>query len=192
MRSPRHLWIDRGRRGLRRDATRQSGCGSRLGRRDLSAVAWRIDRRGSRGRQEEQRVEVTLLVARLPDPEVHVRHLELGHAARADGSDDVALSNDGPAPNAERTKVHERDGVAVRGLDRHGLACVWHGAGERDRSVCRRDDRGSLRGADVDSPVLAARVRVRRIERERDQHRPCHRPGPAERRSRDDECGDGR
>ena len=175
-------------RGRRCRSVRRSG----LGRHGVPTVGRWLDRARNRRRQEEKRVEVPLLVAGSPDPEIDVGHVQLGHAARADGSHRFALAHCGSAPHTERTEVYERDGVAVRGLDRHDLAAARDAARERDRSRGRRDDRIPRRGADVDPAVLARLVRVGRIEGEPDQHGSRHRPGPAERRSRDDQGGGSR
>jgi hypothetical protein len=182
--------IDVGPRGLRvRGRWCRSGRRSGLGRHGFPTVGRWLDRARSRRGQEEKRVEVSLLVGGSPNPEIDVGHVQLGDAARADGSHRFALAHGGSAPHAERAEVHERDGVAVRGLDRHDLAAARDAARERDRSRGGRDDRSPRRGADVDPAVLARRVRVAGIEGKPDQHRPCHRPGPGERRSRDDQGG---
>jgi hypothetical protein len=185
--------VDIGRRGLRHRGRRRRRRRRRgLGRHDFPSVGGWLDRARARSRQEEQRVEVPLLVARSPDPEIDVRDVQLGHSARADGPHRLALAHCGSSPHAERPEVHERDGVAVLGLDRHDPAAAGDGARERDRSRGRCADGSSGGGADVDSAVLACRVRVGGIEGEPDQHRSCHRPGPAESRSRDDQGGGSR
>ena len=184
---------DIGRRGLgQRGGRRRRGHRRGLGRHGFPTIGGWFDRARARSRQEEQRVEVPLLVACSPDPEIDVGDVQFGHSARADGPHRFALAHRGSAPHAERPEVHERDGVAVRGLDRHDLAAAGNAARERDRSRGRRTDGSSGRGADVDPAVLACRVRVGGIEGEPDQHGSCHRPGPAESRSRDDQGGGSR
>jgi hypothetical protein len=186
---------DNGRRGLRQRVRRRrrrhrSGCGR--GRHGFPTVGGWLDRARARSRQEEQRVEVPLLVAGSPDPEIDVRDVQLRHSARADGPDRFTLAHCGSAPYAERPEVHERDGVPVRGLDRHDPAAAGDAARERDRSRGRRADGSSGGSADVDPAVLACHVRVGGIEGEPDQHGSRHRPGPAESRTRDDQSGGSR
>jgi len=175
-----------GRRGRRRH---------RYGRRRRSnpaaGVGGRFRGTGRRRGQEAQRVEVPLLVGGFPDPEVDVGDVQLGYAARPDGSDGVSLSDGRTAPHSEGAQVHERHRVAIRRLDRHGLSSARDGARERHRARCGSDDRSPGGRADVDPAVLAGRVRMRGIEREGGQHRPCHRPGPAERRGGDDQSSGG-
>ena len=66
--------------------------------------------------------------------------------------------------DGDRAEVRERDGVAVRGLDRHRLAVRGHGSREADRARCRRDHRLACRvRADVDAAMLARGVRVRLV-----------------------------
>ena len=175
--------LHRGRRGRRRRRRRRS---------DPSAgIAGRLRRTGIRSRQEEQRVEVSVFLGGPADPEIDVGHVHLRDAARPDGSDRISLLHRFPAPHPEGAEVHERDRVPVRSLDRDGLAPARHGAGERHCARSWSDDRSPGGGADVDPAVLAARVGMPWIERERGQHGPGHRPGPAERRGRDDQGGGG-
>jgi len=192
-RTARRDRVDGGGRGLRRGHGR-SGCRHRPGwRRGSRAadVARRLDRAGRRSGKEEQRVEVPVFLGGLSDPEVHVGYVELRSAARPDRSDRIAFLHGISTPHAERPEVQQRRGIAVRRLDRDGLAPIRDAAGEGDRPGGGRDDRSSAVGSDVYSSVLACRVRVRRIEGEPHQHRARHGPVPTGSRSRDDQCGSG-
>ena len=187
-----HDGIHRRRRGLRGDGDRRSAPRRRRGcrRRATADVAGRLDGAArARLRQEAQRVEVALLVGGFADSEVDIGHVQLRDAARTDGADLIAFPYSLATPDAERTEVHEGHRVAVRSPERHGLAAAGNASGERDGPGGGRGDRGACRGADVDPAVLAAGVRVTRVERERRQYRSRHGPGPAERRSRDDQRG---
>jgi len=188
----------RGRRRRRRVEARRRSRG-RLGRRGcrqgLRCCCWcrwrqRRSRRNRRGRwgrrrrQEAERIEVPLVVGVHADAQVHVGSVELGRPARPDRPDRRTLCEHGALRNAERAEMRERHGERIGREDRDALAARGHRPGERHLSGSRRDDRRSRRGADVDAPVLATRVRVRRIERERREHRSGHGPRPRA-RSRD-------
>jgi hypothetical protein len=80
--------------------------------------------------------------------------------------------------------MRERDGIAVRRLDRHRLPARRHGAGEGHRSRRRSEDRRAAGDADVDAAVLTARVRVVRVEREPEQNGALRGPRPRERSGR--------
>jgi hypothetical protein len=142
--------------------------------------------------QEQQRIEVALLLARRSNPEIHVRVGQLGRPAGTDGPHRVALRHGGTAPNPDRAEVKKRDRIAVGCLDRDRLAAVGNAAREGHPAGRRCDNRRPCRRADVDPAVLPRCVRMDGIERERGQHRSAHRPGPAERGSRNDECGHNR
>lgn len=84
----------------------------------------------------------------------------LGSAARADRPHCRALG-DGRAPGErERAEVEERDGVAARGPDGDGEPAAGNGPREGDRPRRRSANRCAGGTADVDSSMLAARVRV--------------------------------
>ncbi len=156
---------------------------NRVGRRRLA----RRRRLGER-RQEKERVEVPLWVGGLADAEVHVRDGLLGHPARAHRTNGVTLGDGRPTPDGHRAEMQQRDGVAVRRLDRDRPPAGRHGSGERDNAAGRRDNRGTSSRADVDTTVEAARVRIG-AEAERVQNRPLNRPGPPVRRCGRDERG---
>jgi hypothetical protein len=175
--------VDRRRVYLRRGRGRRGRRGRRgwCWRNGALAAAGRLDRPGRRTGQEQQRVEVSLLLGSLANPEVHVGDVELGNAAGPDGADRISLLHGLSPPHVVRAEVHQGRGVAVRRLDRDGLAATRDAAGERDGPGGGRHDGSPGIGPDVDPSVLSRRVRVRLIERERAQHGARHRPGPAER-----------
>jgi hypothetical protein len=88
--------------------------------------------------------------------------------------------------------MRERDGVPVGRRDRERPAGARHRAdvGHLARGGC---EHGAARVAgEVDAAVLAARVRVVRIERVRLQHGAVRGPGPGARDRRDEERGKSR
>jgi hypothetical protein len=183
----RRLGDCRRRRSLGRDSLGLDGRprrGRRDGgsrRRDGRDGRLRLRRRrlgdGSR-RQERQRVDIALILAREPQPEIDERLGEVDNAARADGPDDPALGHPRPAPDADRPEVHERRGVPERHLDRDGLPAGRHRPGECDEPFGGRKHVGSARRPEVDAAVLPGRVRVRTVEGEGTEHRPVDRPSP--------------
>jgi len=84
--------------------------------------------------------------------------------------------------------MQQRDGVAVRRLDRDCPPAGRHGSGERDDTASRRDNRRAGSRADVDPTVETARIRIG-AEAESVQNRPLHRPGPPVRRCGRDQRG---
>ena len=92
--------------------------------------------------------------------EVDVRLFPLGVAARADRADDFALLELRPSGNADRAEVDERDRVAVGGADRQAQPLAGQLPDEGGDARCRSPHVGPRRRGDVDSPVLAARVRI--------------------------------
>jgi hypothetical protein len=181
-------------RRIRRRARRRScdaglGCRGRHGGNDRSR--WRglrrsrerrRQRRRRARRQQGQRVDVALPLRRHADPEVHGR---IGRVGRwPDRSDRRTLGDDGTAGDGDRAEVNERDRVAVRRRDRHGPAAVRDGAREGDGSARGRHDVVADRPAHVDASVLAARIRLCRIEDERAEQRARRRPRPGARRRR--------
>ena len=117
-------------------------------------------RRLGERRQEQERVEVPLRIGGLANAEVHVRDGLLGHPARAHRTNRVALGDGRPAPDGHGTEMQQRDGVAVRRLDRDRPPAGRHGSGERDDAAGRRDNRGTSCRADVDPAVETACVRI--------------------------------
>jgi hypothetical protein len=195
----RHAWAARlgrrvGRRNIRWCSPRRGRCcrrrknrsGSRSRRRSRSGRRrrcgfgrrwYRRQRRGCERRQKQQRIEVALWIGCAADAEVHVRNGQLGHAARADGANDIALGHRRVPGHAERAEMEQRRGVPVGGLDRQRLAARRHRSGERDRPAGWRDDRRPSRGADVDAAMEPGAVRIG-AKAERAQDRSVHRPGP--------------
>ncbi len=166
----------RRRLGRRRRRQRLRRGGSR-GRRQRRSRGHRRDRRRER-RQEAEGIEVALVVRVHADAEVNVRNVELGRPARPDRPDRRALRDDGALRDVDRAEMRERDGERVGRKDRDALSARGHRPGERDLPGRRRDDGRARRGTDVDAAVLPTRVRVRRIERERREHRAGHGPRP--------------
>jgi hypothetical protein len=164
----RHGCSRRGGRVTRRRGRRRRGRRHGLGRR----------RSRNAGRQEPERVEITLLVGRDPDPEVDVRGLHLGIAARADRADRVALGDRCTLGDDDRTEVREGDRIAVGGEDGDALAGGRHGSRERDRAALRRDNGCARIAGEVDAAVLPRGVRMGRIEGKRLHDRACRGPGP--------------
>jgi len=164
----------RGRLGGRR---RRRGRGRGLrGRRRRHRRGGR--RHGRRPAEQAERVDVALLVRVRAHAEVDVRPLDLGRAARADRADRVTLGDRRALGDVERAEMRQRDVVAVAGEDRQRPPARGDGSREGDGAARGRDDRAARGRADVDAPVLAARVRVRGVERERREHRAVHRPRP--------------
>jgi hypothetical protein len=81
-------------------------------------------------------------------------------AALADAAHHGALLHCLAFRGQDLAELEQRDGVAVRRLERDRLPAARHRPGERDRSCSRSAHGGSQLAADVDAPVLATRVRV--------------------------------
>jgi len=111
------------------------------------------------------------------NPEVKVRLGAFGIAARADRSHDFSFADRGPDPNADRPQVDERYRVPARGANRQALPFVRQLPREGDEAGRGSPDIGARRSADVDAPVLTARVRIV-IRHERAQHGTVDRPRP--------------
>jgi len=165
-------WSRRRRRRRPRDRIRRRGL-----------ARWR---RLHERRQEEERVDVPLRVGGPADAEMHIRDSVLGHPARADRANRAALGDSRPPPDGQGAEMEQRDGVAVRRLDRDRPPAGRHGAGERHDATRRRHNRGTGSRADVDAAVEPVRIRIG-PEAELLQDRPLHRPGPALRRCGSDE-----
>jgi hypothetical protein len=174
----------RGRRfGYRRDTLRLH----RFGYRRRSHV--RDGRRPGRrrcdaGRQQGQRIDVALRIARDSRAEVHVRNGQVDDAARTDRPNHRRFSHERAARYSDRPEVDESRRVSKRRLDRHGLPSRRNRSGERHHTLYWGEDRAAAGRAEVDTSVLAGRVRVRVVEAEWAQHRAVDGPGPGL-RSRD-------
>lgn len=139
-------------------------------------------------RQQVERIQVAVRVCSETNPQMDIRTCQLRRPARADGSDGVLLGDRHTLRDEDRAEMRERDGVAVRRLDRDRLAARRNSAGEADRARCGRDNRlPRCVGSDVHAAMLPGRVGMRFVEGERLQHRPSHRPTPRIRPRRPDE-----
>ena len=173
--------------GLRfdRHRLRRLRVGRRRGRRRVARRRRRRRRVGRRGRwgggtrrQQRGRVDVPLRLGGEPDPDVHVRAAHLGVARGADRPDDVAFGDRGALRDRGRAEVRERDRVAVGGRDRERAPRARDGA-----DVGHLPRRGRAHGTarvacEVEPAVLAAGVRVVRVERVGLEHGAVRRPGP--------------
>ncbi len=167
------------RRGWRLDGRRRrlDSCGSvRDGGRCL--LMRRLGCGQAPRRQQPQRVDVALLVARRTDAEVHIRLCVFGDAARTDAADDRAFADARAPRDRDRPEMQERSGVAERCLDGNCLAAGRHRARERHHPFDRRQHLCARLGAEVDAAMLARRVRMCSVERKRAQYRTVDRPGP--------------
>lgn len=168
-------------RPARGDARRLRGSHRRrrsLGHR-LLAGGGRPDRRDFHARQEQQGIQVAVRLGAPPHAEIDVGLRQFGDSTRPDGSDEGSLGHGVAAPHRDRAEMHERDRVAVRRLDRDRPAAHRHGAREGDDPGRRGEHGCARRSADVDSAVLARRVRIV-AEQKRSQHGALHRPRPAQ------------
>ena len=147
---------------------RQLRYGRGLGRRGRIR---RHRRRFEARRQKQQWVDVALRVRGHAQPEVDERF-------GAGSSDHRALRDRRPTLDGDRAEVEQRGGISERRLDRDRPAPAGNRPRERHRPVGRRSHGCPLGDADVDPPVLTARVRMRRIEGEGTQDRPVGRPRP--------------
>jgi hypothetical protein len=160
--------------GHRRDSLRRrfNCCRRRRGGRSPGRC-----RRRAR-RQQGQRIDVSLRIARHARSEVHVRLRQLGHAARPNGPNHRSFSHEGPAHHSDRPEVDEGGGVSERRLDRHRLAAGRHGPGKGHDSVRGSEYRATAGSAEIDAAVLAAGIGMRIVERKRPQHRAVDGPRP--------------
>jgi hypothetical protein len=172
----RRRHVDR-RRSLRRWSRGRRDGGRLDGRRCRSRRRLRWSRAR---RQQRQRVDVTMLVGRDPDPEVDVRRFRDAIAALADRAEGVAFADLCPLLDRCRLELQQRDRVPVAGSNRHRATAVRNAPDERDRPCRRRAHVAADVGGDVDPAVLAARVGIV-AERERAQQRTVDRPAPSER-----------
>ena len=132
-------------------------------------------------RQERERVEIPLRVGRGADPEMDVRDVDLRRPARTDRADHRALPHRRAARDRDRAEMRQRDREPVGGVDRDRLAARRNRPREAHRPRGGRAHRRARGRADVDPAVLAARVRVRVVEREPLDDRAVHGPGPRSR-----------
>jgi hypothetical protein len=124
LRLERRLWALRSRRlrrvgGNRRGRHRRDRRRLRLGRHD-----------GRASRQERQRIDVPVRIGQAAHTEVDVRRACDRVRALADAADDRALGDGAPAGDLDRAELEERDGVAVRSLDRDDAAAARNRADE--------------------------------------------------------------
>jgi hypothetical protein len=150
-------------------------CGQSVGQ---GSSRGRIAGTSKAGRQQGQRIDVPLWITRRACAEIDVGLRQVDHAARSDRTDDRALRDARTAHHPDRPEVHERGGVAERRLDRHRLAAGRHRPSERDHSLRRSEHRTAARSAEIDTAMLAGRVRMRVVERKRPQHRTVDGPRP--------------
>jgi hypothetical protein len=106
-----------------------------------------------------------------------VRLGTFGLTARADRPHDLALADRRANADSDRAEVDEGDRVAVLGTDRQAAALPRQLPCKRDHPCRRGAHFGSRRRADVDSSVLAARIRIA-FGDERPEHRAFDRPAP--------------
>ena len=165
-------------RGSRR-GRRGRGRRRRRGRRGSGLRSRR--RRGGRG-QERERIDVALVLRRHAHAHGHIRGVVRERAARPDRADRRALGHGRVLRDGDRPEMRERDRIPVGRLNRHRFAARGHRAGEADGAARGCDDGCPGGSADVDAAVLAARIRVRWVEREPLQHGSVHGPGPRSRR----------
>jgi len=151
----RSVWRGRDRRLGR---LRRGRCGTDRSR--LRPARRRRARRSLWPRQEEERIQVPVRLAASPHAQIDVGHRQLGLAAWADRADRRALRDRGAAPNRHGAEMQDGDRVAVLGLDRDGPAADGDGPCEGDDSGCRREHRCPRGRSDVDSAMLAGRVRI--------------------------------
>ena len=132
-------------------------------------------------RQQCQRVDIALRIARHAHPEVHEGRVALHITARADRPNGGALLQRRAARNPDRAEMDKRRREPGRRLDRDRLPAAWDRARERDDTVRRREHGRAAGGTEVDATVLAGCVRVGSIEQEGPEHRPFDGPRPASR-----------
>jgi hypothetical protein len=172
--------------GRRRRRSRRSGSGFGGGRRGWRRRRlWSGRRRGCRRRgrrprrKKRERVDIRLVVGET-DPEVHVRDIVLGLARGPCLCDRLPLVDAFAAPDEQGAEMRERRLVSAPGIDRDRRPVRRDLTGERNLAGRRRShDRGAVE-RDVDSAMLAARVRVV-AERVASQHRAVRWPGPRKR-----------
>jgi hypothetical protein len=166
-------------------------CGDRRRRlRPIGRPIGRRARRRGRGWEELQRIQVALRVARAAQAEVHIWNVELRVATWPDRTDTRSFDKRLAPPDRDRAQMREGDRKPVLGLDCHALAADRDGPGEGDRSGGWSRNRRARGSADVDAPVLPARIRIF-PESERSQHRALNGPGPGSRFRNREHAGTG-
>ena len=170
-------------RSRRRRGGLRDGCGSlRRGCGSMHLDRRRRGRRRSHGRgghrQERERIKVALGIRGVTDAEVHVRHPELGGAARADGAERHSLGDGVVLLHCDRAEMRQAHREPRSRLDRHRLAVRRDRPGEAHDSRCRRQHGCAGVGADRDAALLARGVRMCLVEREGLEQRPSHGPRP--------------
>jgi hypothetical protein len=131
-------------------------------------------------RQEPERIDVPLGLARPPDSKVHVRHRDFGDAARPDAADDLALGDRLPAVDGRRSEMQQRQGPAVRCSNRDGHAVRRQRPGVRDHTGGWSGNAFAPTRSNVDAAMLATRIRIL-SEHERPHDGPADRPAPGRR-----------
>jgi hypothetical protein len=134
-------------------------------------------------REQRQRVGVALLVGGNAHSEMHVRLVELGRSTGPDGAYYRSLSDSRTLLDRYRPKMGQRYGVAVRRLDGDHLPARGNGPAERHSASRGGDDLGPSRARHVDPTMLAGRILVASIKRERPQNGALCRPAPGAGRS---------
>ena len=135
-------------------------------------------RRRDPRRQQGQGIDVALWIARHARAEVHVRIGQVDDAGRTDRPHHRRFSHERAARQSDRPEVDERGRVSKRRLDRHRLPARRNRSGEGHHTLYGREHRAAAGRAEVDTSMLAARVRMRVVEPEGPQHRAVDGPGP--------------
>jgi hypothetical protein len=137
-------------------------------------MAWRKDGQG---------IDVPLRVIGKPDPQMHVRPVDLRRPTGADRADGVPLLHVGAAGYVECPEVNERHGVAGARLDGESPAVRADAARERHGTACGRKHPCLGRPGDVDATMLSSGVRIV-ADGERPGHIARDWPGPGLRDTR--------
>jgi hypothetical protein len=148
-----------------------SGCGRRGRRRR------RRSRPGCRARRQEATGIDVCLGFSHPDAEMHVRLVVFSDAGWPRLRDRISLGDAGTTLDEQRAEVSERRFVPVGRRDGDRETVCRHLPGEGDLAGDGRMNRATVRHSDVDSPVLAACVRVV-SERELPEYGPVGGPVP--------------
>jgi hypothetical protein len=136
------------------------------------------NRRCEPGRQQGQGIDVALWIARDARAEVHVRIGQVNDATRTNCPYHRRFAHERAARYSDRSEVNKRGRVSKRRLNRHRLPTSRNGSGERHHTLCRGEHRAAAGRAEVDTSVLAGRVRMRVVEPEGAQHRAVDGPRP--------------
>jgi hypothetical protein len=140
-------------RRLRRtlgERSRRGRRGRRCGRRSVG--------RGGALRQQRQRIDVALRILRHPDPQVHVRLVDLRLARRADQAHGLPFGHAVTRRDRDRAEMEERDREAVGRPDRHRAPVDRQRAGEGHAPSRGGADRRPDVSADVDPGVTVFAV----------------------------------